>query len=590
LGAGIDCWHASFFSGLSIVSSFIFPAEIMRLAQKILSCFFAFHCVTAFANPATVYVNGDILTMQGDTPQYVEALVVQNDKIMFAGDKVQALAQAGANPTLYDLNGRTLMPGFIDSWGHFALIAQNTLGVNVGYFAQNPPQTKAQVIQKLLTEGKLFNGWIMGSGYSEAMLSDGGLSLADIDKAFPDQPLLIQNISTLTGLVNSAGLKKLAITTATKAVGGFILKDSKTGELTGELVGSPFMDAVARAVGTYSQDITFDTYRKAEHVYLSNGFTTAQSYEATIDDMNKMRMAIEQKVISLDLIALPAFDVVDEILKTKPNFQFGAYHQGDRGFKVAGMMVATDGAPQLRFAYFTKPFLDTTGFSPEWRGFPFTPQSTVDHYAKLAYEKNIQYFGYSNGDAGIDMALSALTKAMKDTGVTEDRRPVISHSFFVREDQLAQYKDKKIMAITLSNHVWLYGDVYLKILGEERAKNISPLRSASKLGVKIGIHNDMPSSGPNVLFSVWSAVNRKTFSGKTLGEEQRITTYQALQGFTVNAAYQHKEETSKGLLAKGMLADLVELDRNPLKVAVDEIKNIRVVQTIKHGKQLYNAQ
>jgi predicted amidohydrolase YtcJ len=100
----------------------------------------------------------------------------------------------------------------------------------------------------------------------------------------------------------------------------------------------------------------------------------------------------------------------------------------------------------------------------------------------------------------------------------------------------------------------------------------------------------MPSSGPNVLFSVWSAVNRKTFSGRTLGEEQRITAYQALQGFTVNAAYQYKEETSKGLLAKGMLADLVELDRNPLKVAVDEIKNIRVVQTIKHGKQLYNAQ
>jgi len=417
----------------------------MRLAQKILNCFFALYCVAALANPATVYVNGDILTMQGDTPQYVEALVVQNDKIMFAGDKVQALAQAGANPTLYDLNGRTLMPGFIDSWGHFSLIAQNTLGVNLGYFAQNPPKTKAQAIQKLLTEGKLFNGWIVGSGYSEAMLSDGGLSLADLDKAFPDQPLLIQNISTLTGLVNTAGLKKLAITPATQAVGGFIPKDPKTGALTGELVGSPFMDAVVRAVGTYSQDITFDTYRKAEHVYLSNGFTTAQSYEATIDDMNKMRTAVEQKVISLDLI-------------------------------------------------------------------------------------------------------------------------------------------------TLSNHTWLYGDVYLKILGEERAKNISPLNSAIKLGVKIGIHNDMPSSGPNVLFSVWSAVNRKTFSGKTLGEEQRIDAYKALQGFTVNAAYQYKEETSKGLLAKGMLADLVELDRNPLKVDTDELKNIRVVQTIKHGKQLYKAQ
>ena len=209
----------------------------MRLAQQILNCFFPFFCVAAFANASTVYVNGDILTMQGDSPHYVEALVVQNDKIMFAGDKVQALAQAGANPTLYDLNGRTLMPGFIDSWGHFSLIAQNTLGVNLGYFAQNPTKTKAQALQKLLTEGKLFNGWIVGSGYSEAMLSDGGLSLADLDKAFPDQPLLIQNISTLTGLVNTAGLKKLAITPATQAVGGFIPKDPKTGALTGELVG-----------------------------------------------------------------------------------------------------------------------------------------------------------------------------------------------------------------------------------------------------------------------------------------------------------------------------------------------------------------
>jgi predicted amidohydrolase YtcJ len=104
------------------------------------------------------------------------------------------------------------------------------------------------------------------------------------------------------------------------------------------------------------------------------------------------------------------------------------------------------------------------------------------------------------------------------------------------------------MAITLPNHIWLYGDVYLKILGEERAKNISPL-----------------------------------------GEEQKISAYQALQGFTVNAAYQYKEELSKGTLAKGMLADLVILDRNPLKVIPDDIKNIRVLQTIKHGKRLYDT-
>jgi predicted amidohydrolase YtcJ len=562
----------------------------MNIAKTVGACYVAFHSFVTFANSSTVYVNGDILTMQGDKPQYVEAIVVQDDKITFAGDKNQALTLAGANPTLYDLKGHTLMPGFIDSWGHFALVAQNTLGVNLGYFAKSPPNTKAQAMNKLLSEGKPFNGWILSSGYSEAMLSDGGLSLADLDQAFPSQPLLIQNISTLTGQVNSAGLKKLGITKSTKAVSGFIPVDAKTGELTGELIGMPFMEAVVNAVGKYSQDITFDTYRKAEQIYLSNGFTTAQSYESTVDDINKMRTAVQEKIVSLDLIALPTYDVVDALLKSNPNFQFGTYNNKDRGFKVAGMMVPTDGAPQLRLAYFTKPFTDTGSFNKDWRGFPYNSQSMVDHYVKLAYEKNIQYFGYSNGDAGIDMTLAALQKAIKETGITENRRTVISHSFFAREDQLVQYRDHNIIAITLPNHIWLYGDVYLKILGEDRAKNISPLRSADRLGVKIGIHNDTPSSGPNVLFSVWSAVNRKTFSGKTLGEEERIDAYKALQGFTVNAAYQYKEELSKGTIAKGMLADLVELDRNPLKVAPDEIKNIRVLQTIKHGKRLYNSE
>lgn len=541
------------------------------------------------AAPATVYFNGDILTMKGKTPEYIEAVVVQDDRITYAGNVNTALSKAGANANLQDLKGKTLLPGFIDSWGHFALVAQNTLGVNLAYFANNPPKKKADVIEKL-KQAKKFNGWIIGAGYSEAMLSDGGVTKAELDAAFPNQPVLIQNISTLTGQVNSAGLKKLGITKSTKATSGFIPKDPKTGELTGELIGMPYLVAVSKAVGKYSEEVTFDTYTKAEEVYVSNGFTTAQSYESSIDDINLMRKAVDKKIVSIDLIALPTFDVVDALLKKDPNFKFGSYNQGDRGFKVAGIMVPTDGAPQLSLAYFTKPFASAEGFPKGWRGFPYYPQSTIDHYVKMAYEKNIQYFGYSNGDAGIDMTLSAINKAIKETGISDNRRTVISHSFFPREDQLDQYRQNQIMAITLSNHIWLYGDVYLKILGQERASNLSPLRLADSKGVKVGIHNDSPSSGPSVMMSIWSAVNRKTFSGQVLGVDQRIDPYLALQGFTTNAAYQYKEERDKGLIAEGMRADLVVLDKNPLKVQPMDIKEIQVVQTIKNGKPVYSKQ
>ena len=560
----------------------------MKILPGCLAALSVLVSANALAAPATVYFNGDILTMQGDSPSYVEAVVVSGDRISYAGSKADALAAAGPNPVLQDLKGHTLLPGFIDSWGHFALVAQDTLGVNVAYFSGKPPRTKAQLIERLRKEGKPFNGGVIGTGYSDAMLSDGAQSLADLDKAFPEQPVLVENISTLTGMFNSAGLKKLGITKETKAVAGFIPVDPKTGELTGELIGEPYLDAVAAAVGKYPQAVTFETYRKAQQVYASNGFTTAQSYEATTDDIENMRAAVEQKVVSIDLIALPTYEVVDQLLAADPDFKFGVYSGGDRGFKVAGIMVPTDGAPQLRLAYFSKPYADTTGFPTGWQGFPYSPQSVIDHYAKLAYEKNIQYFGYSNGDGGIDMALAALDKAIKETGVTEDRRTVISHSMFVRDDQLAEYKDKKVIAIFLVNHTWLYGDVYRQILGEQRAENINPLASAKARGVTIGIRNDSPSSGPNTMFSVWSAVNRKTFSGKTLGPNERIDPYLALQGFTTRAAYQYREESVKGAIAKGMLADLVELDRNPLKVDPDKIKDIHVVRTIKAGNEIYH--
>lgn len=500
--------------------------------KKIATLILVFLSTVAMAQNAAVYFNGDILTMKGDAPQYVKAVVVQGGEITYVGNKAKAMAVAGKSPKLVDLNGRTLLPAFIDSWGHFTLIAQNTLGVNLAYFSANPPKTKGQLIERLKIEGKPFNGWLIGTGYADPLLSDGPLTLADLDRAFPSQPVLIANISTLTGIANSAGLKKLGITKATKAVSGFIPINPKTGGLTGELIGMPYLSAIAQAVGKYSQDLTFQTYQKAEKIYLENGFTTAQSYQAEVRDIQLMQEATQKGVVSIDLIALPTYDVVDQLLKTNPQYSFGTYTKGKQGFKVAGMMVPTDGAPQLRLAYMTKPYLVTTGFDKDWRGFPYNSQSLIDHYAKLAYEKNIQYFAYSNGDAGIDMTLAALDRAIKETGITENRRTVVSHAMFARQDQLKQFKEKQVLPIMLINHLWLYGDVYQQIVGPERAANHNPLKWVQNAGLRIGIHNDTPSSGPSALFSIWTAVNRKTVKVHYLvpiSVSRRIRPCRALQ-------------------------------------------------------------
>ena len=134
----------------------------------------------------------------------------------------------------------------------------------------------------------------------------------------------------------------------------------------------------------------------------------------------------------------------------------------------------------------------------------------------------------------------------------------------------------------------MYGDIYLNIVGEERADHLPPMVAAHNKGIVVGIHNDVSSSGPDCLFTIWSAVNRKIMLGKKLGAKEKMYPYLAMQAFTSNAAYVYREENTKGKIPPGMLADLVELDQNPLTIDPDAIKDIKVVNTIKNGKVIYS--
>lgn len=537
---------------------------------------------------AVVYFNGRILTIEGDTPTYVEAVAVANGKIAFVGSKDEALA-AVKGAQLVDLKGRTMVPGFIDLWGHFKLFAQQTLGVNISYFAEKPPRNKADVIA-LLKAAKPFNGWIIGYGYTDAMLTDGAPTLADLDAAFPTIPVMLSNLSTLTGKVNSAGLAKLGYTVDTKAPQpGVIVKDPKTGKLTGDLLFTPFLQAQVRAVGTYSQRQTLASFKAAEQLLVRQGYTTVQSYQLIPKDLADMKLAYDKGIISVDVIGLPSIsDEASAKMVRSNRWNYGQYSRGDRGVKVAGCLVTTDASPQLRLAAMTKPYLDTTGFSNDWKGL-LLPVDMIDSSILYAYTNDIQLFAYSNGDAGIDASLKAIEKAITATGKTGDRRTMIAHSFFARQDQLAQYKKFNINASMMPLHMFQYGDVLVQYLGAERANFDSPAATANKIGVLTTFHNDCPSASPNVLAMIEAAVTRKTFTGRVLGADEAVTPYQALTGVTRNAAFIYREEASKGTIAVGKIADLVILEANPLTVPPDQIGKIKIVQTIKRGKTLYSA-
>lgn len=533
-----------------------------------------------------IYANGSILTMEGDKPAYVEAIAVRDGRIAAAGSlaTVQA-AVPGAN--YIDLKGSTMLPGFIDSWGHFTLFAQQTLGVNLAYFAAHPPHNKADIIAGLRA-AQPFNGWIIGYGYIASLLSDGPLTLADLDQTFPNTPVMVATLSTLTGQVNSAGLTQLGLTPDTKpAQPGEIIKDPATGRLTGELLFQPFLAAHAAAVGTYSQAQAISTFQAAEALMAAQGYTTVQSYQITPKEIGQLRAAFDQDALSLDVIGMPSVsDAATGKIVEQADWTWGNYSHGDRGLKIPGFQVATDAAPQLRLAAFTQPYLDTTGFPKGWKGL-LLPAELVDHWVNYAHAKNIQLFCYSNGDAGIDLSLAAINKALAAVGPGTDRRTSIAHSYFVRPDQLEDYRRLDIAASMMPPHLMLYGDEQMKLLGPSRASMEAPLASAAGLGVRTMIHCDCPSASPNMMEAIWTAVNRQTLSGQVLGPEQRISAYAALVAATRNVAYLYREEASKGTITAGKIADLVILDNNPLAVDPNAIKDIKVLQTIKRGRTIF---
>ncbi|MGP5494937.1 amidohydrolase, partial [Psychrobacter celer] len=195
----------------------------------------------------------------------------------------------------------------------------------------------------------------------------------------------------------------------------------------------------------------------------------------------------------------------------------------------------------------------------------------------------------NNGDAATDMILKAHEYAVKQTGqaTDKDRRIVPIHTQFARPDQLAAFKKYNMVPSFFTNHAYFWGDVHIKNLGEKRANSLSPLATVDKMGIPYTNHSDDTVTPVDPLFSVWTAVNRTSRTGQVIGTDERITPYQALKAITSNAAYQYFEEDTKGTLAPGKLADLVILDNNPLTIKPADIRNIKVVKTIKEGNTIY---
>jgi len=321
---------------------------------------------SAATSTATMYHGGDILTMEGDSATYAEALVVKDGKIIFAGSKDEAMKAAGENHTMVDLKGQTLLPGFLDAHSHYI----NSLAVANQCKLYAPPSGSAKDVESIIAELKKFAGerkipkgeLIIGYGYDENVMLNGRLlNRDDLDKAFPDNPVRVDHVSMHGTVLNSLALKKYGYSADTKTPpGGVIVRKPGTNEPYGLIMETAFLPVVEKSEPmTPQQEVEWT--KAGQMLYAEAGITTAQEGASPMAHLQTIKRATDAGANIIDVVAYPFITDVDNALKEFPLATWGKY---DRGFKIGGVKITMDGSPQGRTAAFTTPYL--TG-GARWR-------------------------------------------------------------------------------------------------------------------------------------------------------------------------------------------------------------------------------
>lgn len=572
-----QCKAIALFAMILFTSTFLFPSSV--LAQPV-----------GEAN-SIIYYGGDIITVN-DVQPTVEAVFVENGRIKAVGSKEDMMALKTKDTKLVDLKGHTMLPGFIDTHGHL-VDSQNIIQFSP------PPVGEIDSLDKLMDAVAVEfknnppkeGDWFVGGGYDNAFFENNAHpTKEDLDKISTEVPIILVHASMHVGVMNSKGLEIMGITKDTpNPPGGVIVKDDK-GEPTGLLEELRAFN-VPNIVLNLPLEKKVENLVKAQEYYASFGITTATDAKATAAtrDVIAACQAEDQMLIDLVVFYMAEDKEAMEYLKDVDS-RFPTY---DNHYKAGGQKLTLDGSPQGKTAWFTEPYYVVPEGKPEdYKGYPtHADDKELLEYFKTSLTNNWQVQVHCNGDAALDQFLRVYKQAQKETGITKevsDLRPVIIHANTVRPDQLDQLNEVGMIPSFFNDHTFYWGDYHLSsVLGPKRGARITPLKEAVKRDIVFTLHQDSPVIPPNMILTIHNAVNRVTRNGQPIGQEYAIDVMKAIKAVTINGAYQNFEEDIKGTIEPGKYADFVILDKNPLEVEKNKIKDIQVLETIKEGKTVY---
>jgi len=535
------------------------------------------------AAAALVVRNARIYTMDSSMPK-AEALAVRDGRILAVGSAAAAQDAAGPRAQTWDAKGMVVVPGFIDCHNHprgTTLLYEVLVG--------NPFEVErvsiASIVEKLRARaGQTPAGtWVEGFFFDDTKLKDGRpLTVRDLDQVSTEHPVAVHHRGGHTSFYNSKALALAGVTRQTPNPTGGTFDRDPEGALTGRVT-----DLATRVFATVGvrPALTAEEERKRERDGLAHISKEFARYGLTTVHHEEGDLAALQDVRARgDLRHRVSYEssgrVLESLLESGLMTGFG-----DDWIRIGATSEHTvDGSFSERTMARSTPY---PGTNPPYKGNVTQSQEELDAWVERVHRAGIQVNCHANGDVAIGMYLTALERAQA-AFPRLDARPKITHCTLIDEDLVRRIKAIGAVPALFTTYAYYNPDKFV-LYGEETMRRCMAYRTLLDAGVPAAGGSDFPPGPFSPLMGIQGMVTRTGWDGTTWGANQRISVDDALRVMTIHGAYAAREESRKGSITPGKLADFVLLSDDPHTVSADRIKDIRVVRTFVGGVTTHEA-
>lgn len=517
-----------------------------------------------------VLLNGQIVTMNPSQP-HVEAVAVLDNKILRAGTEAEINKLIGENTKVIHLNGKTVVPGLIDTHIHVADFGKVLLWINLDN-AESISDMQDCLSKRV--EGTPEGKWVLGKDWDESRFPEQRLPTRfDLDVASPNNPVVFFHKSGKLCVANSKALALAGmLQQVTVASGSGVDRSEETGEPTG-ILRDDAMKLVWRVVPELGEEELLDAAGLACRKIAAAGVTSIHWIALSPVELSIIRKLHAQHKLNPRVYVIIPANLIDTPLGSELRNGYAE----DR-LKFGGAVIFADGYLASRTAALSQPYSDK--LTPD-ADLLYT-QEALNTLATKVHKANLQLIIHAVGDKAVNAALTAI-EATSTAAAGKRPRTRIEQAAVLNEELLARMKKQQVLVsvqpkvVASEFSVWSATDR----LGVERAKWLFPLKTLLKNGIRVVSGSDCPMEPLSPLSGIQTAVTRECFP------EERVSVDEALGMYTVDAAFASCEETLKGSIEQGKFADFTVLSGDPRTVPPDKIEGINVELTIIGGRIVY---